>query len=608
MTTASPASHDDPSSFSSHTSETLSRRGMLWLGLVSVLATGILYSIPRISFRSLRLLDVDGYMRAQRVVDLIAGDNSWFDSWVYRANAPFGHSLHWTRPVDAALVALSWPFTWFTELKEAVYVGSYLFGPVMVVSIFFAVAWAARALLSPGASYLAAAATAFQLGLVAYNAPGHPDHHGLILLFSALLVGHTLRLLQADSRVMAIRAGAVAGLGLWVATEFLFPLAICLVVLLLRWIVAGSGLASLQVFTTSLLGALVVAIALEREPQAWFEFQSDRVSAIHLAMAGLLVISSWLFGRISAASLRKRLLLASLTGGIAAGILQWLFPGFFLGPVLAIEPSVERFFDEYITELAPTWRSVGHEWAGMALLLGAPLLAVAQGIERWRANRRIPASNPWALIVFWLVTSLALAVASFRYVPMAELLAGIPLAAGVQQRLSRPDRRRPVFVRPILILWCLLGYLLLVVAGSALGGGSNAGVAAACGLEEIEDTLARSLRRSPTADPVVLAAVPNGPELLWRLPVRVVGSPYHPNVTGIEFTQEIFSTRSLDRAVALLAERDVSVIVVCKNEPASEGYRNPGSFYSLLLSGKSIAGWQLVTLPQPSAFRIYIRS
>ncbi|MDQ3500189.1 MAG: hypothetical protein M3488_04320, partial [Actinomycetota bacterium] len=88
MTTV--ASRDAVSSYRSDQREALSSRGMLWLGLVSAIATGVLYALPRISLRALRLLDVDGYMRAQRVVDLLSGTNSWWDAWVYRANAPFG--------------------------------------------------------------------------------------------------------------------------------------------------------------------------------------------------------------------------------------------------------------------------------------------------------------------------------------------------------------------------------------------------------------------------------------------------------------------------------------------------------------------------------------
>ena len=182
-------------------------------------------------------------MRAQRVVDLMSGQNTWFDSWVYRANAPFGHALHWTRPVDVILVVLSWPFTLFRSLQEAVFVGAFVFGLLMIVGIFLAVAWTARAFMDRGASYLAGAATAFQLGLVSYNAPrSSRSSRDDLAAFGTPDWLDYCGCCRPKAQTLAIRAGVVAALGLWVATEFLLPLAICLVALVTKWIVTGDRL------------------------------------------------------------------------------------------------------------------------------------------------------------------------------------------------------------------------------------------------------------------------------------------------------------------------------------------------------------------------------
>lgn len=583
--------------------EVLSTRGMRLLGLMLVLATGLLYAVPRISYSSLRLLDVDGYMRAQRVVDLMSGENSWFDSWVYRANAPFGHALHWTRPVDAILVVLSWPFTLFQSLHEAVFLGSFGFGLVMIVGLFFGVAWTARAVTSRGGSYLAGAATALQLGLVSYNSPGHPDHHGLILLMSVLLIGHTLRLLQTDNRGLALRAGAVAGLGLWVATEFLFPLAVCLVALVVKWMSTGDRLESLRHFAVSLLGSLILALALERPTSTWFDFQADRLSILHVIMATFIVLAVLGMGRFAAGGLRRRLVATVVGGGAIAALLQWIFPGFFLGPVVAIPAAADRFFDAYVTELLSTWHSVGEQWVGFVLLLGAPALALGQALERAWASRRTPLFSSWLLILGWLASSLGLAILSFRYVPLAEVLVGVPLVAGVEQWLRR--RQTTDRIRALLIVWPLVGYLVLVVAASAFGSESELTPAGNCGFETIEATLSREL---PTGQPVVLAAVPYGPELLWRLPVAVVGSPYHTNPDGIEFTETVFRSASVDSALASLNERGIDAIVVCEGEAASSGYLSSGSFYKKLLAGEPLPGWRQLPPVAESPFRVYLKS
>ncbi len=575
---------------------------MRLLGLMLVLATGVLYALPRISFKSLRLLDVDGYMRAQRVVDLMSGQNTWFDSWVYRANAPFGHALHWTRPVDVVLVVLSWPFTLFRSLQEAVFVGAFVFGLLMIVGIFLAVSWTARAFMDRGASYLAGAATAFQLGLVSYNAPGHPDHHGMILLLSALLIGLTIRLLQAESATLAIRAGMVAALGLWVATEFLLPLAICLVALVTKWIVTGDRLRSLRILTGSLACSLLVVVALERPPVDWTILEAERVSAVHIVMAILLTGASALMGTIGALSTPRRLFVAGVLAVVTGSLLQMIFPGFFLGPVQAIQPNVDRFLDDYVTELAPTWRSVGEEWAGMALLLGAPILALLQTLERLWHSRKGSLFSSWFLILGWLAASIGLALVSFRYVPAAELLVGIPLAAGITQWLGR--RTRSTVLRPLLIAWVLVGYLVLVAASSAMAAEGGNSLAGNCSLETIEQILDTNL---DSPDPIVLAGIPYGPELMWRLPVGVIGTPYL-NPSGIEFTEAVFLAKSVDSAIARLDEREVDAIVVCDGEAGSTGYRQTHSFYTLLLGDTHIPGWRSLELQENSPFRIYVRS
>ena len=50
------------------------------------------------------LHDSNSYMRLVRVRNLIEGGD-WHDHTIARANAPHGHTLHWSRPLDALLLA-----------------------------------------------------------------------------------------------------------------------------------------------------------------------------------------------------------------------------------------------------------------------------------------------------------------------------------------------------------------------------------------------------------------------------------------------------------------------------------------------------------------------
>ena len=52
------------------------------------------------------LLGPDGYMRLVRVGELLVTGN-WYDVVIERSNAPYGDALHWTRPMDAIILALA---------------------------------------------------------------------------------------------------------------------------------------------------------------------------------------------------------------------------------------------------------------------------------------------------------------------------------------------------------------------------------------------------------------------------------------------------------------------------------------------------------------------
>jgi hypothetical protein len=54
------------------------------------------------------LADSDAYMRLARVLQLHDG-GAWFDPREPRINPPEGHIQHWTRVLDALLLAGAWP-------------------------------------------------------------------------------------------------------------------------------------------------------------------------------------------------------------------------------------------------------------------------------------------------------------------------------------------------------------------------------------------------------------------------------------------------------------------------------------------------------------------
>ena len=80
--------------------------GVLLAGLVALVAVS---SFLALDVAGRDLVDTDGYMRFERVSDLMEGESAWFEGDAPRSNAPFGHTMHWTRPLDALAVAAATP-------------------------------------------------------------------------------------------------------------------------------------------------------------------------------------------------------------------------------------------------------------------------------------------------------------------------------------------------------------------------------------------------------------------------------------------------------------------------------------------------------------------
>ncbi|MCC7015857.1 MAG: hypothetical protein IT564_01470, partial [Rhodospirillales bacterium] len=157
--------------------------------------------------------DNDGYVRLLRVEALWQG-NGWFDRSFPRANAPYGDTFHWTRPLDALISLLALPLVPLLGVKQALFWGGSLSGPVLHGGAVAALAWAALPLVGSTAAVLAGIAATVQYGLISYGSLIRADHHILYIFLAALGFGFTIRALarEGESR-NAFFAGLAAAAG-----------------------------------------------------------------------------------------------------------------------------------------------------------------------------------------------------------------------------------------------------------------------------------------------------------------------------------------------------------------------------------------------------------
>ncbi len=569
------------------------------------------------------LADTDAYTRLVRVLDLHAtGD--WFDSRLLRVNPPEGHVQHWTRPLDALLLCGAWLLEPVLGFHAGLHLWGVLISPVFLALALAALSWAAAPALGRDARLFACLVLLTQPSVLAYTSIGRPDHHSLLLLLCLILLGLTVRLaLAPDDRRIAVLAGGVAALGVWISPEALVWLGVSLAALGLFWLGGAPGLARAQrVYLWATTFGLVIALGLERGRDL-SAIEADRLSLVHVTLLGLLALFWTIVGARGAADLCARLATrasrtarrhprafqepgrpARIAPGIASralvatigvvligGLMAILFPGLRAGPLGRVDPLYAQIRLANILEIQPLidaqWLAAGRygQMIGQAIkVLGLALVAlpflVLLLIRSRGAGRRF-----WVVVAIALAVYLPLAAAEVRWAIYAEALLAWPYAAAVAWlvgRLSAGIRIAPHWWRPPLLGTALL-WPLLVAAGLPQ---REIDIASdACPL----DRLAPLLQQASAEPRTILAYADYGAELLYRTRHRVLSIPNHRFQPGFTATYRILTATDDASARALLARSGVDWILLCPS-PTERAVFAPGQASAPTLYRRLVAG------------------
>ena len=223
-----------------------SSRAVAWLliGLFAALAIAehIFFAFKNGAvLRDHGLVDTDSYMRVLRILDLYNGAG-WYDTMTDRLGAPEGLSLHWTRPVDILILLPALLAHGFgVPIDRAVYWVGASFSAVCHILACFAAAWAAKPLWQSPGHRFAAVILLTNAAAFGYGIFGRADHHTLLLLLTALMLGCMLRAALGGSsdraqRNWAALGGLAAGFGVWISPEMMVPIVPIIATLGLFWL------------------------------------------------------------------------------------------------------------------------------------------------------------------------------------------------------------------------------------------------------------------------------------------------------------------------------------------------------------------------------------
>jgi len=542
----------------------------------------------------------DEYMRLVRVAELRDG-GGWYDSVIERGNAPYGDTLHWTRPMDVLILSGATILSPFLNAHDALFLAGVLISPLLGLLTCVVVAWAAFPLLGRDRSILAVFLFLVQPGVLAYSMVGRSDHHAFLFLLFTLVVGGTIRTIGTKPSVRtALITGAAYGLSIWASVEMTLLIALCQAVAAYAWIRFKHVKARTQLLAAGAFAAtIVLALLLERPPTEFFAVEYDRISIPYLAVA-VLVGAVW----VVAAMLEKqkpligqiRYRIPVIGGAGCAGliVLVVLFPEFANGPFGAVDPRILPIWHAHVSELKPLLPDSVEHIGEFLFFLGGVALCLPYVITMaWR--RREDASGfRWMLLAAIIATFCLLALKHFRFAPFAEL-ASAPVLADMIARLVDWSERRLDMVRRVLVT--STASLTLMFGG--LLGGSYVLTLTAEASDTIPEPECKIAAIAPVLnDPATLGAKPlvisalldYGPEILYRSPHSVVSAPYHRNGAGIWDSHRLLAAADEAESREIVDRRGVDLLLVCPSKKEKRFFEyEAGSknLYSRLVDGET---------------------
>jgi hypothetical protein len=565
------------------------------------------------------LADSDAYMRLARVLHLHDG-GAWFDPREPRINPPEGHVQHWTRALDALLLAGAWLLQPLFGFERALHLWGVLISPALLALSVVALAWAAAPALDRDSRLLACLVLLTQPTVLAYTSVGRPDHHSMLLLLALVLIGLTARLAAVPRDLRAARlAGAIAALSIWVSPEAMTFVAVSLATLGLFWLFGTPGLARTQrAYLVTASGVLALALVIERGPEGLLAAESDRLSIVHVALFAL-IAAFWTVvaraeragGRGSAGARRSphaaashspssaaaaaipRLVVALVGVAAIAALMLLCFPDLRYGPLGTVDPLYARIRLHNIVEIQPllpadwlTAGGLGEALGRLVRVIGIALFALPwMGVLLVRSTGA--AWRFWATVALALLAFLPLAFYQVRWASYAEAFLVWPYAAAVAWallRLTSTAGRAGVLLRPLVILAALFWPLLLA---AALPQQEIETAGRACPL----DRLAEALNRAAPAPRTLLAYADYGSELLYRTPHRVLSIPNHRPQPGFAATYRILTATADATAQAELRRFAVDWVLLCPSATERALFAVPGetrpTLYQRLADGNA---------------------
>jgi hypothetical protein len=526
-------------------------------------------------WRTGAFFDTDDAMRMVQVRDLMAGQG-WFDLTAWRLDPPQGMVSHWSRLVDAPLVALIALFRLFLDGVFAERAARIAFPAVLMAGLFAAGAYGARVLVDRSARWLGICAMLFCGVMFWQFPPGRIDHHAPQIL---TLIVSVVAMAEAFDPPRAFHAAALSGaataFGLGIGLENLPFFALIAATPALVYVWRGAAARGLMLgFAAGLASTLAAVVLVTMAPARWGVRACDALSGAH-ALSALAGCAGYaVLALLPPAPRVARLVLVAAVGACALAPMLWLAPACLADPFAGLDPLVRKYWLDHNAEVISIFEEYRIE-PGAAILMAVPVLIGLAGACFGAARGAGVVRARWLLLA--AVTALAFALGALHVrvfssaMPLAALGLLAPVGALRDFIAARVPEARGKLVSGTA---ALLGLFAL----------SSFGVAAAspelAAAPEVEKSSAKAWRRPDacldSASYAPLAAlgsglavtqVSPGAYLLAHTELSVLAGPYHRDIRGNRTALDILRAPPA-AAEGLARKANAKYVILCWDKPS----------------------------------------
>lgn len=493
--------------------------------------------------------DTDNYTHARRVLDLIE-TGVWAETPYVHSNYPFGEILHFTRVTDVFWLFFSLPAFLFFSVKDAVFWGGQIYQTGVLILSAVALIWALKPMTPPLPRLIGLCILFLQPSVTETYILIKPDHHVLTALFAFVALGGLTHYL-ADRRKEHLRtAGIGAGLCLWSSVEGLLIAYTLLGGLVLLFLLNRESVKAAAYYFFYFFVSSLVFLAVNPPYEGFFFPDNGRLSFLMITTIGLtdvaLIFLSALEEKKPQAGFFRKLFVLIATAAFFAALVFLLFPA---NVVLAphFSPEIKEIWAENVVEL----QSGVKRGILFFLAVWPSLICLLTGLIVYKFCT--PAQRSFLLLTLpSLIFFTAFAIVRIRYARLSSLFTPFPIVLFFALRLKPQDfseRKNGVLIT-VLYLSCLI---FLSVNYRSVHQSLTA--RAAPPVSVVKPFL-------PQREGSILADVSLGPEVIWNLDEKVIGTPYHRNVEGIRDDVFAFYTENMNEAVELLKKHRVKAVLI----------------------------------------------